>query len=196
MESLTASLIKETTKMIEEVEKLGGMTKAVESGMPKQHIEASAAKRQALIDQVQEVIVGTNKYKAENVESLEIREIDNTVVREAQIEKLNIVKKNRDNQKVKDALRAISHSADTVKDNLLELSIEAARHRATVGEISSAMEKIWGRYSAPTQSISGVYSDTFLDRNEINDIQEKINSFAKINGRRPICWNNSGMTIF
>ena len=185
LESLTASLIQETTKMIEEVEKLGGMTKAVETGIPKQQIEASAARRQALIDQGEEVIIGTNKYKSENVESVEIREIDNTEVREAQIERLKRIRNNRDNQKVKDALIAISLSAETDKGNLLALSIEAIRQRATVGEISSAMEKVWGRYSAPTKSISGVYSETFVDQNEINEIQNKINLFTNKNGRRP-----------
>ena len=185
LESLTNSIIQETTKLLNEIEKLGGMTKAVESGMPKLQIEAAAARRQALIDQGKEVIVGTNKYKSENIDSVEIREIDNSAVRETQIERLNKIKQHRNHQKVKDALKAISKSAETGKGNLLSLSIEASRYRATVGEITSAMEKIWGRYSAPSQSISGVYSNTFVDRKEINELQKNINSFAKENGRRP-----------
>jgi len=185
MESLTDSMICETTKLIDEIEKLGGMTKAVESGMPKQRIEAAAARRQALIDQGEEVIVGTNKYQAENAEPVEVREIDNNAVRKAQIRRLNTIRKNRDTQKVESALNAISNAADTGKGNLLALSIEAMRVRATVGEVSAAMEKVWGRYNAPIQSISGVYAKAFSDQKEISSVREEINSFAKKAGRRP-----------
>ena len=185
MESLTDSMIRETTKLIDEIEKLGGMTKAVESGMPKQRIEAAAARRQALIDQGEEVIVGSNKYQAENSEPVEVREIDNNAVRKAQIRRLNTIRKNRDTQKVESALNAISNAADTGKGNLLALSIEAMRVRATVGEVSAAMEKIWGRYNAPIQSISGVYAKAFSDQKEISSVREEINSFAKNAGRRP-----------
>ena len=185
MESLTDSMIRETTKLIDEIEKLGGMTKAVESGMPKQRIEAAAARRQALIDQGEEVIVGSNKYQAENPEPVEVREIDNNAVRKAQIRRLNTIRKNRDTQKVESALNAISNAADTGKGNLLALSIEAMRVRATVGEVSSAMEKVWGRYNAPIQSISGVYAKAFSDQKEISAVREEINSFAKKAGRRP-----------
>ncbi|MCH2271582.1 MAG: methylmalonyl-CoA mutase [SAR324 cluster bacterium] len=185
MESLTASLIEESTKLIDEVEKLGGMTKAVESGMPKQRIEAAAARRQALIDQGEEVIVGSNKYQAENSEPVEVREIDNNAVRKAQIWRLNTIRKNRNSEKVESALNAISNAAETGKGNLLVLSIEAMRVRATVGEVSAAMEKIWGRYNAPIQSISGVYAKAFSDQKEISSVREEINSFAKNAGRRP-----------
>ncbi len=185
MESLTGSLIEESTKLIDEIEKLGGMTKAVESGMPKQRIEAAAARRQALIDQGEEVIVGSNKYQAENPEPVEVREIDNNAVRKAQIRRLNTIRKNRDTQKVESALNAISNAAETGKGNLLALSIEAMRVRATVGEVSAAMEKIWGRYNAPIQSISGVYAKAFSDQKEISSVREEINSFAKNAGRRP-----------
>jgi len=185
MESLTDSMIRETTKLIDEIEKLGGMTKSAESGMPKQRIEAAAARRQALIDQGEEVIVGTNKYQAENSEPVEVREIDNNAVRKAQIRRLNTIRKNRDTQKVESALNAISNAADTGKENLLALSIEAMRVRATVGEVSSAMEKVWGRYNAPIQSISGVYAKSFSDQKEISSVREEINSFAKNAGRRP-----------
>jgi len=185
MESLTGSLIEESTKLIDEVEKLGGMTKAVESGMPKQRIEAAAARRQALIDQGEEVIVGSNKYQAENPEPVEVREIDNNAVRKAQIRRLNTIRKNRDTQKVESALNAISNAADTGKGNLLALSIEAMRVRATVGEVSSAMEKVWGRYNAPIQSISGVYAKSFSDQKEISSVREEINLFAKTRGGVP-----------
>jgi methylmalonyl-CoA mutase len=185
MESLTDSMIRETTKLIDEIEKLGGMTKAVESGMPKQRIEAAAARRQALIDQGEEVIVGTNKYKAENSESVEVREIDNSAVRKAQIRRLNTIRKKRNSEKVDHALNAISNAADTGKGNLLALSIEAMRVRATVGEVSAAMEKIWGRYNAPIQAISGVYAKSFSDQKEISSVREEINLFAKHAGRRP-----------
>jgi methylmalonyl-CoA mutase len=185
MESLTDSMIRETTKLIDEVEKLGGMTKAVESGMPKQRIEAAAARRQALIDQGEEVIVGSNKYQAKNAEPVEVREIDNSAVRKSQIERLQKIRKNRDPQKVDAVLNAISNSAKTGEGNLLALSIEAMRLRATVGEVSAAMEKIWGRYNAPIKTISGVYAKSFSDQKEISSIREEINSFAKKAGRRP-----------
>ena len=185
MESLTDSMIRETTKLIDEIEKLGGMTKAVESGMPKQRIEAAAARRQALIDQGEEVIVGSNKYQAKNAEPVEVREIDNSAVRKSQIERLQKIRKNRDPQKVDAVLNAISNSAKTGEGNLLALSIEAMRLRATVGEVSAAMEKIWGRYNAPIKTISGVYAKSFSDQKEISSIREEINSFAKKAGRRP-----------
>ncbi len=185
MESLTDSMIRETTKLIDEIEKLGGMTKAVESGMPKQRIEAAAARRQALIDQGEEVIVGSNKYQAENAEPVEVREIDNSAVRKAQIRRLNTIRKNRDTQKVDYALNEITRAAETGKGNLLALSIEAMRVRATVGEVSAAMEKIWGRYNAPIQTISGVYAKSFSDQKEISSVREEINLFAKNAGRRP-----------
>ena len=185
MESLTDSMIRETTKLIDEIEKLGGMTKAVESGMPKQRIEAAAARRQALIDQGEEVIVGSNKYQAENSEPVEVREIDNSAVRKAQIRRLNTIRKNRDTQKVDYALNEITSAAETGKGNLLALSIEAMRVRATVGEVSAAMEKIWGRYNAPIQTISGVYAKSFSDQKEISSVREEINLFAKNAGRRP-----------
>ena len=185
MESLTDSMIRETTKLLGEVENLGGMTKAVESGMPKQRIEAAAARRQALIDQGKEVIVGTNKYQAENAEPVEVREIDNSAVRNAQIERLKNIRKSRDTQKVDSALKTITDAAETGEENLLALSINAMRVRATVGEVSTAIEKIWGRYNAPIQSISGVYAKAFLDQNKISAVREEINSFAKKAGRRP-----------
>ena len=185
MESLSESLIQESTKLLNKVESLGGMTKAVESGMPKQQIEASAARRQAMIDQGQEVIVGINKYKAENAEPVEIREIDNTAVRDAQIKRLKQTRKNRDQQKVDSVLSALTDAADTGEGNLLGLSIDAMRARATVGEVSSALEKVWGRYNAPIQSISGVYAGAFPDQQKIAEVRNEIKEFAKKAGRRP-----------
>ena len=178
-------MVLETTKLRDEVEKLGGMTNAVDSGMPKKRIDAAAARRQALIDQSEEVIVGTNKYQAENPEPVEVREIDNNAVRKAQIRRLNTIRKNRDSQKVDYALNEITSAAETGKGNLLALSIEAMRVRATVGEVSSAMEKVWGRYNAPIQAISGVYAKAYSDQKEISSVREEINSFAKNAGRRP-----------
>jgi len=185
MESLTSSLIEEATKLLDEIENLGGMTKAVESGIPKQRIEAAAARRQALIDQGEEVIVGANKYQVENADPVEVREIDNSVVRKAQIQRLQKIKKSRDSNKVDSALNSISNAAESGEGNLLELSIKAMRLRATVGEVSNAMEKIWGRYNAPIHSISGVYAKAFPDQNEITKVRDEINDFAKTAGRRP-----------
>jgi len=138
-----------------------------------------------LIDQGEEVIVGSNKYQAENAEPVEVREIDNSAVRKAQIRRLNTIRKNRDTQKVDYALNEITRAAETGKGNLLALSIEAMRVRATVGEVSAAMEKIWGRYNAPIQAISGVYAKSFSDQKEISSVREEINLFAKNAGRRP-----------
>jgi methylmalonyl-CoA mutase len=185
MESLTSSLIEEATKLLDEIENLGGMTKAVESGIPKQRIEAAAARRQALIDQGEEVIVGANKYQVENADPVEVREIDNSAVRQAQIQRLQKIKKSRDSNKVDSALNSISNAAESGEGNLLELSIKAIRLRATVGEVSNAMEKIWGRYNAPIHSISGVYAKAFPDQNEITKVRDEINDFAKTAGRRP-----------
>ena len=185
MESLTESLIQESTKLLNQVESLGGMTKAVESGMPKQQIEAAAARRQAMIDQGEEVIVGINKYQAENDEPVEVREIDNSAVRDAQIKRLEKIRNSRDQQKVDSTLNAITAAAESAKGNLLALTIEAIRARATVGEVSAAMEKVWGRYNAPIQSISGVYAGAFPDQQKISSVRDQVKAFARNAGRRP-----------
>src|SRR5260221_7305308 len=143
---------------MDEVEGLGGMTKGIESGIPKKRIEEAAAAKQARIDLGKDVIVGVNKYRTEDKSDFEIREVDNTAVRQEQIERLNELKRTRSPQEVEMALRAITESSETGKGNLLELAIAAARHRATLGEISLAMEKVFGRYKATIQSVSGVYS--------------------------------------
>ena len=185
MESLTNTLIQETQQTLQEVEALGGMTKAVASGMPKQRIEEAAARRQARIDQGKEVIVGVNKYRLEQEEQVEVRDIDNSAVREAQIRRLNQIRQNRDNKAVKGILSRLREAASSGQDNLLALSIEAIRVRATVGEISDAMEQSWGRYNAPIHSITGVYGSEYEEDSDFVDAREEINQFAVEEGRRP-----------
>ncbi|MEC8359257.1 MAG: methylmalonyl-CoA mutase family protein, partial [SAR324 cluster bacterium] len=185
MESLTNALIQEARQTLQEVEELGGMTKAVASGMPKQRIEEAAARRQARIDQGKEVIVGVNKYRLEQEERVEVRDIDNSAVREAQIYRLNQVRQNRDNTAVEGILKHLRKAAASGQGNLLALSIEAIRIRATVGEISDAMEQAWGRYNAPIRSIAGVYGNEYAEDSDFADVREEINQFAVDEGRRP-----------
>ena len=185
MESLTNALIQEARQTLQEVEGLGGMTKAVASGMPKQRIEEAAARRQARIDQGREVIVGVNKYRLEQEERVEVRDIDNSAVREAQIYRLNQVRQNRDNTAVEGILKHLRKAAASGQGNLLALSIEAIRIRATVGEISDAMEQAWGRYNAPIRSIAGVYGSEYAEDSDFADVREEINQFAVDEGRRP-----------
>ena len=185
MESLTSSIIEETTKLLNEIENIGGMTKAVESGIAKQYIEAASARRQASIDQGAEIIVGVNKFKVENSEQLEVREIDNSIVRKEQIQRLKKIKKNRDSTKVNSALKKIQNAAKKSDANLLSLTIDAIRLRATVGEISTTLENVWGRYHAPMGNISGIYTKSFSDQTEIKEVQKKILQFTDRIGRRP-----------
>ena len=185
VESLTASLIAEARKLIDEVEEMGGMTKAVESGMPKMRIEEAAALRQARIDRGEEVIVGVNKYRAQDEAPVEIRDIDNTAVREAQVARLERVRAERDNFACNEALDALTAAADDPSQNLLRLAVRAARARATVGEISDALEKAWGRYRAETRSISGVYGGAYKDDTDFAGVLAKVDEFAKLEGRRP-----------
>ena len=185
MESLTHSLATEARKLLEEIETLGGMTKAVESGMPKQRIEESAARRQALIDQGKEVIVGVNKYQAKEAEPVEVRDIDNTAVRDTQIQRLQQIRDCRDSTQVESALGAIQQAAASGTGNLLALSIEAIRARATVGELSDAMERAWGRYNAPIRASYGVYAGSYPDPNELSAVKTDIEKFAEHEGRRP-----------
>ena len=185
MESLTESLVVESRKLLDEVEELGGMTRAVEQGFPKQRIEEAAAIRQAKIDQGEEVIVGVNKYQTDESEQIEVREVDNTEVRNNQIQRLEQIRKSRDNTKVQDALKILEDRALTGKGNLLEASIEAVRARATVGEISDALEKHWGRYHAPTSAVSGVYAKSYSSHDEIEEVRRKVQNFAEKAGRRP-----------
>ena len=185
MESLTHSLANEARKLLDEIAALGGMTKAVESGMPKQRIEESAARRQALIDQGEEVIVGINKYQAEGVPPVEVRDIDNSAVRDAQIRSLQEIKASRDSVQVESTLGAIQHAAESGEGNLLELSIKAIRARTTVGEVSEMMERAWGRYNAPIRASYGVYAGSYPDPHELSTVKSAVEEFACNEGRRP-----------
>ncbi len=185
VENLTNELAKKSWKLIEEIEQLGGMAKAIESGIPKMRIEEAAARRQARIDSGKEVIVGVNKYQVKEEEEMEILEVDNTAVRGQQIVRLKKIKSSRKNNEVRKALDALANSAKTGKGNLLELAIEAARKRATLGEISGTMEKVFGRYNAPTRAISGVYSGEIMQDKSFKKTKALSDKFAKKAGRRP-----------
>ncbi|WP_282604248.1 methylmalonyl-CoA mutase [Pelagibius sp. Alg239-R121] len=185
VESLTASLIAEARKLIGEVEELGGMTKAVESGMPKLKIEESAARKQARIDRGEEVVVGVNKYRLETEDEIDILDIDNTAVRLSQIERLNRVRADRSDDDCRNALEALTHAAESGSGNLLELAVQATRKRASVGEISDALEKVFTRHRAVIRSISGVYGSAYEGDEGFARIQEEIGAFAKMEGRRP-----------
>jgi len=185
IESITNNLAKNAMEMIEEVEQLGGMTKAILTGMPKLRIEEAAAKRQAKIDIGEETKVGVNKYISNNAQGVDVLEIDNTMVRNSQIERLKMVRKKRDNNKVRAALEKISNAASDGGQNLMYSAIEAARLRATVGEISDAMEKIFGRHKAVINLSSGLYGAIFKNDNEFNSLKKDIDDFAEKEGRRP-----------
>ena len=185
VESLTASIATHARALIAEVEALGGMTKAVESGMPKLKIEESAALRQARIDRGEETIVGVNKYKVENPEKIDILDIDNTVVREAQVKRLKEVRAKRDEAKCRATLDALTRAADGGNGNLLELSIEAMRARATVGEVSDALEKVFTRHRATIRSVTGIYGSAYDGDAGFAKIKADVAAFANEEGRRP-----------
>jgi len=187
VESLTDALIKRGWEHILEVESLGGMTRAIEAGMPKMRIEEAAARRQARIDSGHETIVGLNKYRLENEEPIEILEVDNTAVRLTQIKRLKEIKAKRDENQVQAALNAITRCTETGEGNLLDLSVQAARVRATLGEISYAIEKVCGRYQAMTKTISGIYSSEFGSGEEriVEQVRRMTDEFAEREGRRP-----------
>lgn len=185
MESLTQDIADKAWELIEEIEENGGMAKAIEAGLPKLRIEESAAKKQARIDRGEDVIVGVNKYTLEEEDDLEILEVDNLAVRESQIKRLDEIKASRDNAAVEAALKAITDAAETGNGNLLDLSVKAARLRATVGEISDAMEAIFGRFNAQARTISGVYGAPYQDDADWLAIQKDINDFEAKHGRRP-----------
>jgi len=185
VESLTASLANEAWALIQEVEKLGGMTKAVESGMPKLKIEEAAARRQARIDKGDEVVVGVNKYKPKQEDEIPILDVDNARVRDSQIARLNAIKASRDPQAVEAALEALTQAAASGTGNLLELSVVATRARATVGEISEALEEVFTRHKAQIRSISGVYGGVYQGDEGFAGIQKDIEDFAAAEGRRP-----------
>lgn len=185
VESLTAEIADRAWALIQEVEELGGMTKAIEAGIPKLRIEEAAARKQARIDSGQDIIVGVNKYRLEKEDPLHILEVDNQTVRKQQIERLNQIKATRDNAKVKECLDKITEAAKTGNGNLLELAVEAARHRATLGEISDAMESVFGRYKAQIRSFSGVYSKEIKNDESFEKAKQLADEFAKKEGRRP-----------
>ncbi len=185
VERLTHELAHKAWAHIQEVEKLGGMAKAIETGLPKLRIEEAAARRQAMIDSGQETIVGVNKHRLEKEAPMDILEVDNSAVREAQIKQLHKLKAERDNPKVRQTLEALSEAARTGQGNLLALSIEAAKARATLGEISDAMEKHFGRYQAQIRSISGVYRSTYAGRDDVTKARALADAFAEREGRRP-----------
>ncbi len=185
MESLTHELIEKGWAHIQEIEELGGMTKAIESGLPKMRIEEASARRQARIDSKRETIVGVNKFKLDHEDPLDILEIDNTAVRLSQIERLEKLRNDRDEAVCQQTLKAIEVAAETGKGNLLALAVDAAKARASLGEISFAMEKTFGRHKATIHSVSGVYSSEFGDQATIEAVREKTDAFAKSEGRQP-----------
>ena len=185
VERLTHELAQKAWKLIQEVESLGGMAKAIEAGLPKLRIEEAAARRQARIDSGKEIIVGVNRYKLEQETPIEILEVDNTAVRERQIERLKKIKAERDSAAVEAALNAITKAAETKQGNLLELAVEASRKRATLGEISYAMEKVFGRYQARIKTISGVYSSEISQDENFLKAKQMADEFAELEGRRP-----------
>jgi len=185
IESLTQSVAAEAMKLIDEVEAMGGMTKAIEAGLPKLRIEESAAKRQARVDRGEDVIVGVNKYKPSEDTKVDILDIDNTRVRESQLVRLKQVKDSRDTAKVEAALAALEQAAESGEGNLLALAIDATRVRATVGEISDALERSFGRYRATIRSVSGVYGGAYRDDAMFRGIRADTDRFAAEEGRRP-----------
>lgn len=185
MEKLTQDMADEAWKIMQEVEEMGGMTQAVESGWAKLKIEASAAEKQARIDSGKDVIVGVNKYKLDKEDRVETREIDNAEVRTAQVERLKNIRAARDQAAVTASLEALKTAAGTGEGNLLDLAIKATRLRATVGEISDALEQVWGRHRATIQSVSGVYGAGFDDDANWARLKKMIEEFAVDEGRRP-----------
>jgi methylmalonyl-CoA mutase len=196
VEQLTKDLMDRARKLIDEVEELGGMAKAIEKGLPKLRIEEAATRKQARIDSGKDVIVGINRYQVDEEQSFETLEVDNTAVREGQISRLEKLKAARDESAVKEALQAITNCASRTKggaegddsgkeDNLMALAVQAARVRATLGEISTALEESFGRYQADTRAVTGVYLRENMDDGEVQKARKMADDFAEKNGRRP-----------
>ena len=185
VESLTNEITESTWKLIEEVEELGGMTKAIEAGIPKLRIEEAAARKQARIDSGQDIIVGVNQYRLEKEDPLHILDVDNQMVRKQQVDRLEEIKLKRDTEKVNQSLEKLILCAKTKEGNLLEIAIEAARNRATLGEISDALESVYGRFKAQIKSFSGVYSAAIKNDENFEKAKQLANAFAKQEGRRP-----------
>lgn len=185
VESLTKELMDKAWELIEEVEELGGMAKAIETGLPKMRIEEAAAKKQAQIDSNEEVIIGVNRYRLDQEDPIDILNIDNTMVRKTQIERLDRMKAERDSDQVAAALEALTKAAQSGEENILACAVEAARHRASLGEISDAIEKASGRHKAVIRSVSGVYSSNFSNQQEMEVVKEMTEDFIENEGRRP-----------
>ncbi len=185
VEQLTAKIAEKAWALIEEVEELGGMTKAIEAGIPKLRIEEAAARKQARIDSGHDVIVGVNKYRLAKEDPLVILDVDNQKVRQSQMERLSAVKAERSAEKVEASLKKLTECAQSGEGNLLNLAVEAARHRATLGEISSALEKVFGRYKADIKSVSGVYSKEMKEDKSFEKARQLADKFAELEGRRP-----------
>jgi len=185
VEALTHEIAHKAWKLIQEVEELGGMAKAIETGLPKMRIEEASARKQAKIDSGKDVIVGINKYRLDKEDPIETLEVDNTAVRISQIARLKKLRAERNSDEVKKALDAITNACQTGQGNLLALAIDAARKRASLGEISDACEKIFGRYKATIRSISGVYKMEIENDSNFKKARELADEFAKIEGRRP-----------
>ena len=185
VESLTNALIEEAQKILDEIEGLGGMTKAIESGMPKLRIEESAAKKQAAIDSGRDVIVGVNKYQLAKEDPIEVLDVDNAAVRESQIARLNKMRNERDEAACRQALDAITAACESGTGNLLDLSVKAARMRASVGEISDAMEKSFGRHRAEIKLVSGAYGSIVNEDSNFTELIKRVDAFAAKEGRRP-----------
>ncbi|MFM9460440.1 methylmalonyl-CoA mutase [Flavobacterium psychrophilum] len=185
VESLTTEIANKAWALIEEVEELGGMTKAIEAGIPKLRIEEAAARKQARIDSSQDIIVGVNKYRLEKEDPLHILDVDNQMVRKQQLEQLDKIKANRNTKKVEDSLKKLTLCAQTGKGNLLEIAVEAARNRTTLGEISDALETVFGQYKAQIKTFSGVYSKEIKDDKSFEKAKQLADKFSKKEGRRP-----------
>ena len=185
VEQLTEEIANKAWSLIQEVEELGGMTKAIEKGIPKMRIEEAAAKKQAKIDSGQDIIVGVNKYQLKEEDPLHILEVDNEAVRKSQVARLDQLKSDRDSQKVSDCLQALTKAAETGEQNLLDLAVKAARNRATLGEISDALETVFGRHKAVHKTISGVYSKEIKDDKLFKEAAALADKFAELEGRRP-----------
>ena len=185
VESLTNEIVEKAWKLIEEVEELGGMTKAIETGIPKIRIEEAAARKQARIDSGQDIIVGVNKYRLDKEDPLQILDVDNQMVRQQQLEQLDQIKATRDSSKAQSSLQKLTSCAQTGQGNLLEIAVEAARNRCTLGEISNALETVFGRYKAQIKSFSGVYSKEMKDDKSFEKAKQLADLFAKQEGRRP-----------
>jgi methylmalonyl-CoA mutase len=185
VENLTHEIAQSAWKLIEEVEELGGMTKAIESGIPKLRIEEAAARKQARIDSGQDIIVGVNQYRLEKEDPLQILDVDNQMVRRQQLEQLDRIKSSRNNGEVKKSLEKLIHCAKSGEGNLLEIAVEAARNRATLGQISDALETVFGRYKAQIKSFSGVYSKEIKNDESFEKAKQLANVFAEKEGRRP-----------